>query len=108
MQLNAQYAEILLLYFAENKEDKTMNKNVEFNIKVTMNERWVDDFCSMLNYMQSCGNIGHSSVVGFYTDGDGDFRPKFEIDYDYEKTDGIRQRNPNIELPKIEVLFDAG
>lgn len=62
-----------------------MNKEVTFNIKATMNERWVNDFCSMLNWMQSCGNMGHSSIVGFYSDGDGDFRPKFEIDREYEK-----------------------
>lgn len=41
-----------------------MSKEVEFNIKVTMNERWVNDFCSMLKWMQSCGNLGHSSIVG--------------------------------------------
>ena len=49
-----------------------------FTIKVTMNERWIDDFCSMLHWMQSCGNLGHSSLVGFYADGDGDFRPQLE------------------------------
>ena len=55
-----------------------MGKEVTFNIIVTMSERWIDDFCSMLNWTQSCGNLGHSSLVGFYADGDGDFRPKFE------------------------------
>ena len=49
-----------------------MSKEVTFNVKITMNERWVDDFCSMLNWMQSCGNMGHSSIVGFYSDGDID------------------------------------
>lgn len=84
-----------------------MSKEVEFNIKVTMNERWVDDFCSMLNWMQSCGKLGHSSVVGFYADGDGDFRPKFEIDYEYEKTKGHWKRYEG-ELPELEVIYDAG
>ena len=83
-----------------------MNRKVTFNIKATMNERWVNDFCSMLHWMQSCGNIGHSSIVGFYSDGDGDFRPKFEIDRVYEKTSGFRRSDK--ELPTIEVLFDAG
>lgn len=85
-----------------------MGKQVEFNIKVTMNERWVNDFCSMLHWMQSCGNLGHSSIVGFYSDGDGDFRPKFEIDRDFVRTEGIRRKDRDRELPKIEVLFDAG
>ena len=81
-------------------------KEVEFNIKVKMSERWVNDFCSMLYWMQSCGNLGHSSVVGFYADGDGDFRPKFEFDNEFMITKG--QWATDQELPKPEVLFDAG
>lgn len=82
-------------------------KEIEFNIKVKMNERWVNDFCSMLHYMQNCGDIGHSSVVGFYADGDGDFRPKFEFDHEFTKTEGYHIAT-NKELPKLEVIFDAG
>lgn len=80
-----------------------MDKEITFNIKVTMNERWVNDFCSMLKYMEYCGDIGHSSIIGFYSDGDGDFRPKFEIDTNYEETKGY-----NNNLPKLEIIFDAG
>lgn len=93
-----------------------MSKEVTFNVKVTMNERWVDDFCSMLRYMEWCGNIGHSSLAGFYADGDGDFRPKFEIDREYELKEGIPKKklikrkeecgNENSFIP--EVMFDAG
>ena len=57
-----------------------------FTIKVTMNERWVDDFCSMLHWMQSCGNLGHSSLVGFYANGDGDFRPQFELEQNTKRS----------------------
>ena len=87
-----------------------MSKEVTFNIKVTMNERWVDDFCSMLNWMQSCGNLGHSSIVGFYSDGDGDFRPKFEIDREDKKKDGFWRKDykQSNHFPKPEVIFDAG
>jgi hypothetical protein len=80
--------------------------NRTFTIEVTMNERWVDDFCSMLNWMQSCGQLGHSSVVGFYSDGDGDFRPKFNINTEWKRTSGIF--NIETKLPALEVLFDAG
>lgn len=80
--------------------------NKTFNIKVTMNERWIDDFCSMLDWMQSCGNMGHSSLVGFYSDGDGDFRPEFEIDTEYQRKDGIWNKDNPLRPP--EVLFDAG
>lgn len=84
-----------------------MGNEVTFNIKATMNERWVDDFCSMLNWMQHCGDIGHSSVVGFYSDGDGDFRPKFKINKEYEVKQGYR-REDGKEIPSLEVIFDAG
>lgn len=79
--------------------------NRTFNIKVTMNERWVDDFCSVLEWMESCGVMGHSSLVGFYADGDGDFRPTFEIDTEYNEKPG--RWNEDI-FSKPEVVFDAG
>ena len=85
-----------------------MGKQVEFSIKVTMNERWVNDFCSMLEWMETCGKIGHSSIVGFYADGDGDFRPKFEIDCDYEEAKGFWSNDGDRQLPQLEVIFDAG
>ena len=84
-----------------------MGKKVELNIKATMDERWVNDFCSMLNWMQRCGELGHSSVVAFYSDGDGDFRPKFEFDREYNKTDGYWAKDGK-SLPEIEVIYDAG
>lgn len=81
---------------------------VKFNIECEMEERWVNDFCSMLQWMESCGNIGHSSIVGFYSDGDGDFRPKFNIDRDFDKTEGYRRIAGTRELPPPEIIFDAG
>lgn len=90
--------------FGSNGDERS---KVTFNIKVTMEERWVNDFCSMLKRMESCGNIGHSSIVGFYSDGDGDFRPKFEVDREYERTDGYWKKDGKT-LPDLEVIFDAG
>ena len=84
-----------------------MSKKIELNIKAFIDERWVNDFCSMLKHMELCGNIGHSSVVAFYADGDGDFRPKFEFDKEYKKTNGYRSKDGK-ELPNIEVIYDAG
>ena len=84
-----------------------MANNVTFNIQVTMNERWVNDFCSMLKWMERCGDIGHTSMVAFCADGDGDFRPKFKIDREFYKTKGI-WKEPGVVLPCPEVLFDAG
>ena len=76
--------------------------NKRFTIDCEMPERWVNDFCSFLRQLESNGNIGHSSLIGFYADGDGDFRPKFNINVDYTKTEG---RDTSLSP---EVMFDAG
>ena len=79
--------------------------NVKFTINVTMKDRWVDDFCSLLKWMEHCGAVGHSSFVGFYADGDGDFSPEFDISIPFEQKEGI----PKDEiLWKPEIMFDAG
>lgn len=52
----------------------------KFTIEVQMEERWVDYFMSMLNRMEHLGNLGASRTVSIYSDGDGDFRPKFITD----------------------------
>lgn len=74
-----------------------------FNIQCTMEERWVDDFCSMLHKMQYFGNIGHSQMIGFYSDGDGDFRPEFKIDREFTETETHVTRQP-----RYWEFFDAG
>ena len=45
-----------------------------------MSERWIPHFLAMLKYMQQLGGLGGSRHICFYSDGDGDFRPKFEWD----------------------------
>ena len=57
---------------------------VEFTIKVTMKDRWIPHFLGMLDYMRYIGGIGSSRLVSIYSDGDGDFHPKFEWDIDVE------------------------
>lgn len=93
-----------------------MEKN--FNINVTMEERWIPHFLSFLKYMQSFGNQGHSAQLGFYSDGDGDFRPRFNFNIPYDnsnvfpitKSQIIKKKelynSPNYGIP--EYLFDAG
>lgn len=93
---------------------------MKFTIECEMKDRWVNDFLSMLKYMEKCGKDGHSELIGFYSDGDGDFRPEFKFDVDFEKTKGIKQnelidRHKN-DYYKIETarclvpgtMFDAG
>jgi hypothetical protein len=55
-------------------------KNKKFTIECEMNERWIPHFLSMLKYMQQLGGLGSSRQVAIYSDGDGDFRPKFTFD----------------------------
>ena len=73
----------------------------EFTINVQMQERWIPHFMSMLEYMQICGSAGMSREVAIYSDGDGDFRPKFEADIEWEKKEPVSDRDGNR-------LYDAG
>lgn len=87
-----------------------VNNDVTFNVKVTMDKRWVDYFCSMLKLMEYDGQIGHSERIAFYSDGDGDYNPKFEIDIDYKTVEGTDRvlKAPNNYYPIHETEFDAG
>ena len=49
----------------------------KFIVECEMEERWINQFMSFLKYMEHNGEIGHSCRVGFVSDGDGDFKPKF-------------------------------
>ena len=73
---------------------------MKFVVECEIPDRWVDHFCSMLKYMEHCGKMGHSDWVGIYSDGDGDFRPKFKINTDYKEKEPVNE---------IEFIgFDAG
>lgn len=53
--------------------------NKTFTVECTMEERWIPEFYMFLAKMQTNGKMGHSELLGFYSDGDGDFRPKFKF-----------------------------
>ena len=78
----------------------------EFTIKVKMNKRWIPHFLGMLKYMQKLGGIGASRELTFYSDGDGDFNPKFEWDIDIETKQG------DLKIDGVESItdrqYDAG
>lgn len=74
---------------------------ITFNIQCSMNKRWVDHFCSMLEKMEHNGNIGHTEWVTFMSDGDGDFRPKFKIDCLYDKKEPVEKSDGR-------KVYDAG
>ena len=94
-------------YYEEFKDDIGFEQPITFNVKCTMKRRWADEFASFLKCLEDNGNVGHSSEISFFADGDGDFRPKFEID----NKDIVNDLQP-IVLDKndgpAECLFDAG
>lgn len=47
-----------------------------------MSERWVPQFLGMLQQMEELGDVGSSRQVSIFSDGDGDFRPRFGWDID--------------------------
>ena len=81
-------------------------EEVSFNVKITMNKRWANEFQSMLQLMEKFGSSGHSGIIGIYADGDGDFRPKFDFDTEFEKSERIIKNGE--ELSSSEIIFDAG
>jgi len=81
-------------------------EKVTFNVTCTMPRRWVQPFMSMLKYMEWCGNVGHSSDVGLFADGDGDFRPTFSATG--EGADVKQYSRPRAcTYSSDEVTFDA-
>ena len=59
----------------------------KFTIEVEMGERWVPHFMSFLKKMENNGKSGCSRLIGFYSDGDGDFQPKFKSDISFERVE---------------------
>lgn len=72
----------------------------KFTIEVEMEERWIDCFMSMLNKMERLGRLGASRTVSIFSDGDGDFQPRFKSDVEWEKIES------NINIDNND--YDAG
>ena len=53
----------------------TINLTININIK----KRWIPTFLGFLNKLRHNSSVGHSSLVAFYADGDGDFRFKVDM-----------------------------
>jgi hypothetical protein len=67
-----------------------MSNESSFTVKVTMGDRWVPQFLGLLREMERLGRIGSSRALTFYSDGDGDFHPRFEWDTDVEPVDAVK------------------
>ena len=78
---------------------------IKFNLECTMKKRWVPHFLGMVYAMEVLGDIVSSRKVTLYSDGDGDFRPKFKIDHlgleNFSIAKPIENKNGNL-------LYDAG
>jgi len=82
------------------RSDATDWEDVTFTITATMRGRWARQFLGLLKLMQQNGSVGHSEIVSFYSDGDGDYHPKFEWD------DGLPEPAKPSES-RGEPFFDA-
>lgn len=76
-----------------------------FLVECTMDETYIPYFYSFLKKMQYNGEIGHSGIIAFMADGDGDFRPKFETNI---ACDIVNPSNSDKAKEPPEALYDRG
>lgn len=78
--------------------------DVEMTINIRVKKRWIPHVVGMLEHMQRLGTMGSSRWVHFFSDGDGDFRPKFSFDHVIQAAKPVKIN----EKDELEVYFDAG
>jgi len=94
-------------------------KLIKFNLEITMSERWLNKFMQLLDCMRWCGRIGASRTLGFYVDGDGDFKFDFKLNgkevekiQDWKEIDDSSFDKNNLKPfqtnRKVNIFFDAG
>lgn len=89
------------------KESEDGINDTDFTIKCSMKDRWVPYFISFLKTIEKDGEIGHSELIGFYADGDGDFRPKFKFDSSEVNDEFSNMKDPRHTTDSID-YYDAG
>lgn len=77
----------------------TTDDKITFTVQCTMRKRWAPHFLGMLNKMQWLGSVGSSRRVVFFSDGDGDFRPRFQFPDNIEIAEGTEKEG---------LFYDAG
>ena len=78
-----------------------------FDITVSMEERWIPHFLTMLKEMENNGKAGRSRLIAFYSDGDGDFQPKFITTYPFDAVNKVKA-NKEYVAKHLNDLYDAG
>ena len=81
---------------------------ITFDVTCTMNVRWAEQFLGMLHQMQRLGSMGSSRNVTIFADGDGDFRPKFQLNSDEIIQNELRIAEPIHTDKSGNTFFDAG
>lgn len=91
---------------------------VEFDIHCKMNKAWANEFLSFLKTIESFGKLGCSRTVALYADGDGDFRPKFNTDFEFKNREpinvadafkkGAKEGTLTENAYRTDYIFDAG
>ena len=101
------HADYDILMRRRKKESEDGINDTDFTIKCSMKDRWVPYFISFLKRMSADGEIGHSELIGFYADGDGDFRPKFKFDSSEVNDEFSNKKDPRHTTDSID-YYDAG
>lgn len=84
------------------------NKHIKLTLDVEIEERWLPEFAAFLQCCQVNSKIGHSSWVGLYADGDGDFYFRANArEVDLEKVSEPAKYFEEHET-SVEYAFDAG
>lgn len=78
---------------------------MRLQINADIPDRWVPHFVGFLERLQYLGAVGCSRTTSIFADGDGDFRPRFEI----SSIDGdVPQAAAPSEDFSGRQVFDAG
>ena len=70
---------------------------ITFNIEATMEEARVNQFCSMLKYMEHNSDSSQKTLVGTNCGGDSNFHPKFKIDTEFDLHYGNKKQMFDID-----------
>ncbi len=88
--------------YGRNDKGEVLDEEVTFTVTCTMRKRWAPEVIGMMKKMEQYGGLGCSRDIALFSDGDGDFRPKFVFsDEAIPAADPVSDRHGDL-------YFDAG